>query len=155
MKSRFLSVPDSVPKYLSEIGKILVVRYHRQLSYKAKNVIKVHRSTEWKENDEFQYWALCLYCSKKEFEFYLSTFGNIKLDYEAMRVLVFQSLSLPKNFRIDSILSEEHGLEKVNFDPLTIQVSVPKLNLKIRSLRFRDILDTIYNLLTIIDRFIN
>ena len=148
MKSKFLSVPDSMPQYLSEVGKILIVRYHRQASYKARNVVKAHSRTKWKENDEFQYWALCLYCSKKEFEFYLSASGNIKLDYEAMRILIFQSLSLPKNFRIDSILSEEHGLEKVNLDPWTIQVNVPKFNLKIRSLKFGDIFDTIYNLLT-------
>lgn len=90
--------PIDKRKYISDLGKILVVDYGKKKYYEPKEVKKAHKKSEWRAYD-FSCWGMSTYSSHSDFDSYHQETGEI-CDYAAMKTEMLEGISLTDSIHL-------------------------------------------------------
>src|SRR6187549_577870 len=84
--------PPDKRKYISDLGKILVVDYGKKKYYKPEEVKKAHKKSRWSSVD-FSCWGMSTYASHFDFDAYHHQVGET-CDYTSMKAEMLEGISL-------------------------------------------------------------
>jgi len=96
MKTMCQNSPSDKKKYISEIGKILVVNNGKQQYYKPQQIKKAHKQSSFVNTFDFSCWAMAVFSPHSDFDNYHNEIGET-CDYVEMKTEMLEGLSVSTN----------------------------------------------------------